>query len=139
MNYLVKTHREGVIYKGPHFFVLNKGKNTGRLLNFPCANCWVIQCQTQEIKERLEIIVDAMHVTGRVRPSLIGSVIPFVHIAEFRKLLNVYSQVIGFEEKFTTRMEEIRRAKMLLERYQQERARLNLQLLLLNMKLLRGK
>lgn len=139
MNYLIKTHKPGTIYKSHHTFVLNRGRNTGKVLTQPCANCWVIIADREETIQRLEVIIDSLHVTKRLRPSLIGSVIEYIRIGDFRKTLNLYVRVIGWDDRYTAEIESIRQAKKLLERYELMRNQVQLMVILQHMKLLKGR
>lgn len=139
MNYFVKTHKPGLIYKGPHTFVLNRGKNTGKLLAQPCPNCWVVIADSETTLDRLEVIIDALHTTKRLRPSLIGSVVEYIRIGDFRKTLDLYVRVIGWGDAYTAQLENIRRAKMLLYKYQRAKSDLELAILIHQVKLLKGR
>lgn len=138
MNYLIKTHKPGTVYTGHHTFVLNRGKNTGKLLAYPCPNCWVIQADTESTINRLEVIIDALHVTKRFRPSLIGSVIEYIRIGDFRKTLELYVSIIGWDDRHTAHIEGIRRTKMLQHKYERMRKQLELVVLIQHTKLLKG-
>ncbi|MBU0695989.1 MAG: hypothetical protein KKE39_05620 [Bacteroidetes bacterium] len=37
----ISTHSAGRIYRQPHFFILNKGVNSGKPLKSSCPNCFV--------------------------------------------------------------------------------------------------
>ena len=45
-NFKMITYRPEGVYKDPHFFILNKGLNSGKPLKKPCPNCFVISCHT---------------------------------------------------------------------------------------------
>ena len=117
MNYLVKTHKPGNQYKGAHFFVLSRGRNTGKVLHQACPNCWVIHAEDDRTVERLKGIVAAMHMTHLIRHMLIGSVIEFVRISDFRKLLKSYTSVIQFDEKWDADIRAIQETIKLIDNY----------------------
>lgn len=52
-SFSIKSHRSGVVYNMPHFFILNKGNNSGKPLLASCPNCFVIQCKCEEEKEQI--------------------------------------------------------------------------------------
>ncbi len=139
MNYLVKTHKPNTIYKGHHTFVLNRGRNTGKLLAHPCPNCWVITADSEETIDRLEVIIDSLHVTRRFEPSLIGSVIEYIRIHDFRKTLDVYVRMIGFDDKYNGLIENIRRAKIIMNKYNRYRSELEAVVMIHQIKLLKGR
>ena len=49
----LKTHKTGRTYSNPHFFILNKGLNSGKPLINPCPNCFVVTTSTEEEKNTL--------------------------------------------------------------------------------------
>src|SRR5690554_6366533 len=77
-NFKMITYRPEGVYKGPHFFILNEGLNSGKPLKKPCPNCFVISCSSESEKESLYWIVYSLHQGKRVQIALVGSVIPFI-------------------------------------------------------------
>ncbi len=67
------------------FYVLNRGKNTGRPSYSPNPNCFVVSCNTREEREQLFWACKALHINRRFHPYLRGSVIEFIVIAEVLK------------------------------------------------------
>jgi hypothetical protein len=78
LSFSFKTHRPGIEYSGAHFFVLNKGLNSGKPLEEPCPNCYVCECATIEDKEALYWICFALWQSYQFKQHLIGSVILFI-------------------------------------------------------------
>jgi hypothetical protein len=87
-NLSIKSHRQGVIYSMPHFFVLNKGNNSGKPLLDPCANCFVIQFQCEEEKEKTYWLSYSLWQSKAFYPLLRGSVIPFVVLRDVKSCLS---------------------------------------------------
>lgn len=87
LNFSIKTHRPGIVYSGVHFFVLNKGLNSGKPLDEPCPNCYVVECHSEEQKESLYWICFALWQSHRFRQHLIGSVILYIRKKEFFNLV----------------------------------------------------
>jgi hypothetical protein len=83
----IKTHRPGIEYSGVHFFVLNKGLNSGKPLDEPCPNCYVVECESEEQKESLYWICFALWQSHKFRHYLIGSVILYIRKKEFFNLV----------------------------------------------------
>jgi hypothetical protein len=83
----LKTYRPGMKEEKNSFFILNKGLNSGKPMNEPCPNCFVCSCMNEEDKEKLYWLVFALWQSKEVKMLLIGSVIPYVRISEFEKLL----------------------------------------------------
>jgi hypothetical protein len=90
-NFQIKTHRSEAIYSRPHFFILNKGNNSGKPLNQPCPNCFVCLCSSEEEKEQLYWLMLGLCQSKRFYPYLCGSVIPFLKIKDVKDLVKKLS------------------------------------------------
>lgn len=84
----IKTHRQGFTYNKPHFFILNKGNNSGKPLLIPCANCFVIQCKSADEKEQLFWLIRGLWTSKAFLPLLKGSVIPFITLDDLKKCIH---------------------------------------------------
>lgn len=87
-NYQIKTHKIDRTYKDPHFFILNKGLNSGRPMNKPCPNCFVVTTGTKEDRESLFYLCLALKTGKFFGYFLKGSVILFICINDAREVLN---------------------------------------------------
>ncbi|SHH34008.1 DUF6943 family protein [Wenyingzhuangia marina] len=83
----IKTHRVGMTYDQPHFFILNKGLNSGKPLYNPCPNCFVVTTTTEEDKNTLFHLSIMLQIGGFFAYYLKGSVIPFIGINDCSKTL----------------------------------------------------
>lgn len=83
----LKTHRIGKTYSKPHFFILNKGLNSGKPLSNPCPNCFVVTSSTEKSKKTLFHLSMMLQIGGFYAYYLKGSVIPFISIDDCRKTL----------------------------------------------------
>ena len=83
----LKTHQVGKAYSNPHFFILNKGLNSGKPLLKSCANCFVVTTTTEEVKHTLFNLSMMLQIGGFYAYHLKGSVIPFISIDDCRKTL----------------------------------------------------
>jgi len=83
----IKSHRSGVIYSMPHFFILNKGNNSGKPLVAPCPNCFVIQFKCEEEKEKIYWLLYSLWQSKAFYPLLRGSVIPFVVLRDVKSCI----------------------------------------------------
>lgn len=83
----IKTHRPGQTYQTPHFFILNKGNNAGRLSHCPFNNSFVVLANTAEEVNRLYWICNILYYGHSFKTRLCGSVIPFIQISEIQSLL----------------------------------------------------
>jgi hypothetical protein len=83
----LKTHRTGKTYSNPHFFILNKGLNSGKPLSNPCPNCFVVTTSTEKEKNTLFHLSMMLQIGGFYAYYLKGSVIPFISIDDCRNTL----------------------------------------------------
>ena len=83
----LKTHQVGKSYAQPHFFILNKGLNSGKPLSNPCANCFVVITQNDCDKNTLFYLSLMLQIGGFYAYYLKGSVIPFISINDCRNTL----------------------------------------------------
>ena len=86
-TFSIKSHRSGVVYSMPHFFILNKGNNSGKPLVALCPNCFVIQFQSEEEKEQIYWLSYSLWQSKAFYPLLRGSVIPFVVLRDVKSCL----------------------------------------------------
>lgn len=85
MNFIIKTHRVGTSYTKPHFFVLNKGLNSGKPQQKPFTNSFVIIFKNEEDVENIYFIAYSLWKTKFWQQHLVGSVIPFLRLPDFKK------------------------------------------------------
>jgi hypothetical protein len=86
-TFIIKSFTAGEEIRKPHFFVLNKGLNSGKPLLNPCPNCFKIETDNEDFKEQLYWISYSLWRAKAFHPHLIGSVIPFIRIGSFKKLI----------------------------------------------------
>jgi hypothetical protein len=84
LNFIIKTHRVGTIYTKPHLFVLNKGMNSGKPQKEAFTNSFVIIFQNEEDCESVFFIAYSLWQTKFWHPFLVGSVIPFLRLPDFK-------------------------------------------------------
>lgn len=61
----------------PHFFILNKGINSGKPLKQPCPNAFTLTCQQSQLDFYYWLIFGLWR-SNAFHPFLRGSVIPFI-------------------------------------------------------------
>ena len=88
----IKTHQPGRTYATPHFFILNKGLNSGKPLENPCPNCFVIIATTKAKRESLYYLCLSLKVGQFFAFYLKGSVIPFICISDAKKVIHTALQ-----------------------------------------------
>jgi DNA modification methylase len=85
-TFIVKSSTAKEEIRKPHFYVLNKGMNSGKPL-LPCPNCFKIETENEEFKETLYWVSFALWRAKAFHPFLIGSVIPFIRIGVYKEVL----------------------------------------------------
>ena len=70
------------------FCVLSKGLNSGKPLEKPCPNCFIITANNPEKKEFLFWLCWGLWQSKKIHYFLTGSVIPFIRLNEFKSYLN---------------------------------------------------
>ena len=131
-TFSIKSYRSGVVYSMPHFFILNKGNNSGKPLVVPCPNCFVIQFQSEEKKEQIYWLLYSLWQSKAFYPLLRGSVIPFVVLrdvksclldglnkvnenpAQFEKAVAALRSLEAMEKKFKQNIKLVQDAKRML-------------------------
>ncbi len=124
INFKMKHHQNGVKYANPHFFILNKGLNTGKPLDKPCPNCFVIIFQCSEDCENMQAIVSNLWRIKFWHPFLIGSVIPYIRISDFVKNLTLKSNEMMLD--FKQHKKDIEKLKFLEQKEKQFHENINL-------------
>ena len=127
LNFEIKTHRVGITYKKPHFFILNKGLNSGKSLQKPCPNCYVITTQSEADKNILFHLSMMLQLGSFYNFYLKGSVIPFITINDCKKvLINGLNSTNNFDKHLklieVVNNEELRLKKVLLKLKQLKKA-----------------
>jgi hypothetical protein len=98
-NFIIKTHRRDTIYSRPHLFVLNKGMNSGKPQKTPFTNSFVIIFQNEEDCESLFFIAYSLWQTKFWHQHLVGSVISFLRLPDFKKQFNPQASLMMMEHE----------------------------------------
>jgi hypothetical protein len=98
-NFIIKTHRKDTIYSRPHLFVLNKGMNSGKPQKEPFTNSFVIIFQNEEDCESLFFIAYSLWQTKFWHQFLVGSVIPFLRLPDFKEQFNPQASLMMMEHE----------------------------------------
>jgi hypothetical protein len=86
-TFQIKTHKPGRTYSNPHFFILNKGLNSGKPLPLPCPNCFVVTTASKEEKNTLFHLTMMLQIGDFFTCYLKGTVIPFISINDCKNTL----------------------------------------------------
>jgi hypothetical protein len=108
-TFTIKSSTAIEIIKKPHFFALNKGMNSGKPLLQPCPNCFKIEAENEEFKEVLYWVTYALWKSNAFHPVLIGSVIPFIRIGDYKQLIIEKLEVVkAHPTEFTEAIQQLR-------------------------------
>ena len=116
-TYSLKSYNQKDEIRKSHFFILNKGNNSGKPLALPCPNCFVIIAENQEQADRLRTLCYALWRCRAFEQHLHGSVIPFITIRSFRSILAFHIPII--EQYAADFAKTVQALKLLEEREQQ--------------------
>ena len=78
----IKTHTQGKIYSQPHFFILNKGLNSGKPFNHYVCNSFVFLADDKNERDFYYFMLQGIWELRLLRPYLKGSVIEFVRLGD---------------------------------------------------------
>ena len=84
-NFIIKTHQKNAVYRVNQIFILNKGMNSGKPQKEPFTNSFVILFQNEEDAETVYWLTYSLWKANFWYQSLVGSVIPFLRIHDFKK------------------------------------------------------
>jgi hypothetical protein len=119
-TFSIKSYRSGVVYNMPHFFILNKGNNSGKPCSAPCPNCFVIQFQCEEEKEQIYWLSYSLWQSKAFYPFLRGSVIPFIVLRDVKScLLDGLNKANEKPAQFEKAVEALRNLEALEKNYKQ--------------------
>jgi len=88
----IKTHKMGSTYKQHHFFILNKGLNSGKPLPHYCANCFVFLADDEGEKEFYFFLLLGLWELRFFRKHLLGSVIEYIRLGD---LIDVVEETLN--------------------------------------------
>ena len=118
-TFQIKTHQIGRTYTAPHFFILNKGLNSGKPLDEPCPNCFVITATTKSKIESLYYLCLSLKIGQFFAYYLKGSVIPFIGISDAKKVINTALQ--NYEaQQWQMKVEKLKKITAFEENLQQQ-------------------
>lgn len=99
------------------FYALSKGLNSGKPLDIPCPNCFVISCRNAQDLDIYRSLLFGLWQTKAFHPFLVGSVIPFIRISDFKNF--VAEQIAHLQNKEPAFKNDIRKVKALEQKEKQ--------------------
>ncbi len=125
-NFIIKTHQKNAIYKGYQIYILNKGMNSGKPQNEPFTNSFVILFQNDQDAETVYWLAYSLWKVKFWHQSLLGSVIPFLRITDFKK--DFISKVNEMLQEHELHKKQVQALRLL----EQKEDQLNQNILLIN-------
>ena len=123
-NFIIKTHQKDTIYKGSQIFILNKGMNSGKPQKEPFTNSFVITFPDEKDAETVFWLAYSLWKAKFWHQYLIGSVIPFLRIPDFKKEFN--SRVNQMMEEHEQHQKNVAALKLLEQKEKQFHENINL-------------
>lgn len=99
------------------FYALSKGLNSGKPLDLPCPNCFVISCRNAQEIDVYRSLLFGLWKTKAFHQFFVGSVIPFIRISDFKNF--VFEQASHLQGKELAFKKDVGKVKAL---EQKERA-----------------
>lgn len=78
----IKTHKSGTMYNQPHFFILNKGLNSGKPFRHYVVNSFVFLADDNNERDFYYFMLLGIWELRLLRPYLKGSVIEYVRLGD---------------------------------------------------------
>jgi hypothetical protein len=124
LNFIIKTHKNGIIYNKPHLFILNKGLNSGKPSKEPFTNSFVVIFQNEEDCESIFWITYSLWQSKFWHRNLVGSVIPFLRISDFIKEFS--AKVNEMLQDFEQHQKDVQALQLLEQKANQFQQNINL-------------
>ena len=116
-NFIIKTHQRNTVYKANQIFILNKGVNSGKPQKEPFTNSFVILFPDEEDGDTVYWLAYSLWKARFWHQSLVGSVIPFLRIDDFKKKFN--SKVNEMLEEHELHKKQIQALRLLEQKEDQ--------------------
>ena len=131
-TFILKSYNQKSEIEKPHFFILNKGNNSGKPLLTPCPNCFTIQFESTEDKEQVYWLLFCLWQSNAFYQYLRGSVIPFIILRDmkkciqngleksdrspeqFKKMVATFQSMNQLENQYRQNLKTIEKAKQLI-------------------------
>ncbi len=88
LKFKIKTHKSGKIYNQPHFFILNKGLNSGKPFRHYVVNSFVFLADDKDERDYYYFMLLGIWELRLLRPYLKGSVIEYVRLGDVIDVLD---------------------------------------------------
>lgn len=123
LTFEIITHRTGNKYYKPTIFILSKGINSGKPMKQATANCFALISKTDKEAEDLYHVALALWQTKFWHQFLIGSVILFLRINDFKiEFLEKSKEMLSEHEEHVKVMAKIKELQKVSDLFNQNLA-----------------
>lgn len=123
-NYIIKSHKVGTSYNKPHFFILNKGMNSGKPQNEPFTNSFIIIFDNEKDCDNIFWVAYSLWKSKFWHQHLVGSVISFLRLPDFKK--EFFSKTTQLMEEYEAHIKHVETLKLLAQKEKQFHENINL-------------
>ena len=123
-TFIIKTHRKDTSYSKPLLFILYKGMNSGKPQKEPFTNSFVVIFDLEQDCENLYFVAYSLWKTNFWHQHLVGSVIPFLRLNDFKKEFFIKSKIIM--EEHEAHIKHVAALKLLEQKEKQFHENINL-------------
>lgn len=123
-NYIIKSHKVDTSYNKPHFFILNKGMNSGKPQNEAFTNSFVIIFDNEKDCENIFWVAYSLWKSKFWHQHLVGSVISFLRLPDFKK--EFFSKSALLMEEYEAHIKHVETLKLLAQKEKQFHENINL-------------
>lgn len=116
-NFIIKTHQKSTEYTSRHIFILSKGLNSGKPQKEPFTNSFVILFEKEADAETVYWLAYSLWKARFWHQSLVGSVILFLRINDFKKNFN--SKVTEMLQEHELHRKQVQALRLLEEKEEQ--------------------
>jgi hypothetical protein len=122
----IKAHKTGVLYANPHYFVLNKGLNSGKPQKEPFTNSFVIIFHNDQDCENHFHVAYSLWITKFWHQYLVGTSIKFLRLEYFKIEFPIQAKRIMEEfVEYQKKVAAIKLAKLREQQYHNNNALIN--------------
>lgn len=123
-NYIIKSHKVDTNYNKPHFFILNKGMNSGKPQKEPFTNSFVVIFDNENDCENIFWVAYSLWKSKFWHQHLVGSVISFLRLPDFKK--EFFSKSFQLMEEYESHLKHVEALKLLAQKEKQFHDNINL-------------
>lgn len=103
----IRCFKQGALVPANAFFILSKGRNTGRPSYQPNANCFIFSANDSHDLDAYYWLVYALWAGNKFHPLLCGSVIEFIHLRDLKQMIETAARTAKNMDAIARSMKQI--------------------------------